>query len=173
MANVVTDFTKAPEQILLDLINNDNTSALTTAQVTLGTPSTSGGAENTSVTLTAVAGSGYSGSQTVTYNRVDIATVPGSRPTEFPVGSATKISDMLPQINAQYQINLTAADIVDATLPTFDGTPNEVKTFELVMAAGALVYLNQVTLSIHANDIPLTTVITNTALNGLTYVQPS
>lgn len=173
------DFTKLPRQILVDQINNDNTvnnAALTPAMLTFGVPAAATGASparNTDLTLTAVAGSGYTGSVTVHYNRVDISTVPGTRSTTFPKGTAANISDLVPSINAAYGINLQAEDYVDGALPTFTGTPNETHDFNLVAAANSLIWINQVTLTVHGNDIPLDQVVTNQTLNGLTYTQPA
>lgn len=172
----VLDFTKAPEQILLDQINNDNSSALTLQQVSFGLPTTTTGtspARDTQVTVSAVANEGYSGSVVVEYNRVNISTVPGARSTVFPKGSAVNISDLIPQINAAYQINLTTADYTDGPLPTFTGAPNEEHTFQLVISSDSLPFENSVTLTVKANDIPLSSVITTSTLNGLVYTQPA
>jgi hypothetical protein len=170
------DFTKAPEQILLDQINNDNTSALTLAQVSFGLPTTTTGgspARDTQVTVSSITGEGYSGSVVVEYNRVNISTVPGVRSTIFPKGSAVNISDLIPQINAAYQINLTTADYTDAPLPTFTGTPNEEHDFQLVISSDSLPFENSLTLTVKSNDIPLSSVITSATLNGLVYTQPA
>lgn len=183
MANIVTDFTKSAQQIIIDLVNNDNSLALTTAKVTFGAPTaaTVGGSvtRDTDLTLTAVAGSGYSGAATIHYNRVDLASVPGARSTVFPIGTAVNISDLIAEINAAYGINLSNTadtahkDYVDGPLPTFTGTANEQHQFQLAADADSLVWENSVQLTVQANDIPLSTAITNPTLNGLTYVQPA
>ena len=175
MADIVSDFTKDPKQIVLDLINNDNTSSLTLDLLDFGLPTVTTGASparDTTLTLTAKTGSGYTGSQTVLYNRVDLATIPGARSTVFQKGDATQISQLIPEINTAYSINLTAADYVDGALPTFTGAPNEQHDFQVVASEDSYVYKNSVTLTVKADDIPLSSVITNTTLNGLTYVQP-
>lgn len=172
----VLDFTKAPAQIVLDQINNDNASALTLQQVSFGLPTATTGtspARDTQVTVSAVAGEGYSGSVVVEYNRVNISTVPGVRSTVFPKGSAVNISDLIPQINAAYQINLTSADYTDGPLPTFSGTPNEEHDFQVVITSDSLPFENSVTLTVKANDIALSSVITTSTLNGLVYTQPA
>lgn len=172
----VLDFTKAPEQIVLDQINNDNSSALTLTQVSFGLPTAATGtspARDTDCTVSSIANEGYSGSVVVHYNRVDISTVPGSRSKIFPKGSAVNISDLVPQINAAYQINLTSADYTDAALPTFTGEPNEEHDFQLTISSDSLPFKNSVTLTVKANDIPLSSVITTATLNGLVYTQPS
>lgn len=173
----VSDFTKDPEQIVLDLINNDNTTTITEAQVTFGLPSAAPGETpplDTQLTLTAVALSGYTGSQTVTYNRVPFSTVPGSRSTTFALGAAVNISDLVTAINAAYQLNLQPADFVDGALPTFtDEEPGETLPFDLVAGEDSLVFSGTVSLLVQRNDIALSSVITTTALSGLVYTQPA
>jgi hypothetical protein len=173
------DFTKLPKDILVARINNDNVvnnAALTSAMLTFGLPTAATGGtatRNTDLSLTAVAGSGYTGSVTVHYNRVDLSTVPGSRSTVFPLGSASKISDLIPTINAAYVINMQPEDYVDGPLPTFTGQPNETHDFSLTANADSFVWINTLTLTVHGNDVPLSSVVTNQTLNGLTYTQPA
>jgi len=174
---MATDFTKAPEQIIIDLVNDKNPSlGLTTSLVTFGAPAVYSGTEarNTKLTLSAASGSGYSGDRDIFYNRVAITDVPGTRSLDYTVGNAVNVSDLIPEINARYGINLTAADYVDAVLPTFtDLQPNETKPFDLVIATGSLVFTGTLSLTLSRNDIPLTDAIPNNILDGLTYVQPT
>lgn len=170
------DFTKLPAEIVLDQINNDNSSSLTTAQVSFGIPTAATGTSpvrDTDLTVSAVPNQGYTGDVIVHYNRVDMATIPGTRSTTFPKGTATKISDLIPQINAAYQLNLQPEDYKDADLPTFSGAPNEKHDFQLSAGEDSLCFKNSVTLTVHADDIPLASVITNQTLNGLVYTQPA
>lgn len=173
MAN--RDFTKSAVQILIDQINEDNTSALTPALVTFGAVAVDGGGvRNSNISATAVGGSGYTGSVEFKYNRVDLASIPGSRSTEFQVGDATNLSDLIDEINVAYQLALTADDFVDAAIPAFPGEePHETQTINLVAKATSLIFRGQLTLTIDANDVPLSNVITTTTLNGLTYIQPA
>jgi hypothetical protein len=172
-----SDYTKSPEQILIDLINNDNTGAfpMTTALIGFGAPSVVDiGGRNTEVVATAKPGSGYTGSQTFHYNRVDMANIPGVRPTSFQKGDATNLSDLIAEINVAYGINLTVADFVDVALPTFDDAqPHETQNVVMAAAAGSLVWVGQLTLTIDANDIALSSVLTTTELNGLVYTPPA
>lgn len=165
-----SDYTKSSVQIVLDLINNDNGSALTAGTVNLSNPGAGGSGKNSSVVVTPQVGSGYIDDQTVFYNRVDIATVPGARSKVFQVGDATHVSDLIAEINTAYNINLGAADYVDALLPTFDGvTPHDTKTFDVVAAANSLVWTGTLTLTLNGNDVSLRDVITVTVLSGLVY----
>lgn len=170
------DFTKNPNQILLDQINNDNTSALTLAQISYGLPTAATGPTppaDTTITVISADGSGFTGSVNINYNRVDLSTIPGTRSTTFTLGDAVNVSDLIPEINTAYQINLTASDYEDAVLPTFTGTPDEMHDFQVAANADSVVYEGTVTLTVQGNDIPLSSVITTQTLTGLVYVQPA
>lgn len=171
MSNAVTDFTKLPLQILVDLINATNATALTTTDITFTAPTvTSAGAKNTAVTINAVALSGYTGTRDLTYDRVDLATIPGSRSNEFHLGSATTAHDLIPALNAAYQLNLQVSDIENDALPVFSGTdPMEKEPFVLRAKTGSYIFRGSLTLSIDGNDVDLATLITTTELNGLFY----
>lgn len=173
----MSDLTKAPDQIVLDLINTDNSTSLTLGLVDFGLPTVTAGenpAKNTTLTVTAKAGSGYTGSQVVEYNRVSLDTIPviAAKPATYQLGDATKIADLIEEINAMYGIKMVPADYVDGDLPTFEGLPNEEHTVQLVAAADSLIYIGSLVLTLKAADIELSSVITVTALNGLTYVAP-
>lgn len=172
----VTDFTQSPQQILVSLIGADNGLPLTTAMVSFGPPSATTGylpARNTTVKVSSVASQGYMGSQFITYNRVDLSTVPGVRNTVFLQGSAVMISDLLPAINSAYQINLSAADIVDGPLPVITGNaPLQQQPFTVTARSTALIWIKAVTLSMLENLVPLSNIFPTTALSGLTFVPP-
>jgi len=174
-----SDYTKSPEQILIDLINNDNAGAfpMTTALIEFAPATENTDAEATRdsiVVATAKAGSGYKGSQTFHYNRVDLANVPGTRPVAFQKGDATLVSELVEEINLAFGINLTAADYIDVELPVFAGDePHETGQVVLTAKEGSLVWIGSLTLTINANDIELSTVLTNTELNGLVYTPPA
>jgi len=169
-----SDFTKAPDQIVIDLINADNGTALTTALLQLGLPTAATGgspARNTELEVSAKAGSGYKGSVVVQYNRLQIQDFvkPGTFPDglNLPVGDAENFSDLIPEINTALGINLTAADYVDGPIGEWEGTPNESKVITIPIAADSLCFLGSLQLTLHAEDIELSSVITNLVLNGL------
>jgi hypothetical protein len=169
----VTDFTKLPNEILVELINFDNGTSLTPDSVTFGTPVVSGGVRNTQLVVTAKTGSFYTGSVTIQYNRVDLSTVPGVRSKSFVANGLTKISDLIPQINNAYQLNLQPEDFIDGPLPTFSGTtPNETLDFDLIAGPNSLIYNNKVTLQVVCGLLDLSVAIKNLVLNGLVYTQP-
>lgn len=170
-----SDYTKAPAQIVIDLINNDNSTSLTSSLIQLGLPTAATGGSpvrNTELEISAKAGSGYKGSVVVQYNRLQIqdfvkpATFPSG--LQLPVGDAVNYSDLIPEINTALGINLTAADYVDGAIGAWAGTPNETKSITITMNSDSLVYLGSLTLTLTSEDIDLSTVITNLVLNGLT-----
>lgn len=170
----ISDFTKSPEQIVLDLINHDNASILTLELVSLGLPNVTvdnANDRNTEIVVSSVEGGGYKGEVTVEYNRLQIQDfvpimVEGGA-LSLPVGDALRFSDMIPEINLALGINLTEADYVDGDIGEWAGTPNEVKEIVIPMSADSLVYIGSLTLSLEAEDIELASVITNMILNGL------
>ncbi len=167
---MASDFTKLPFDIIVDLINADNATSLVKADLTFSAITVLGsGNRNTQVTITAVGGSGYTGTRDLTYDRIDLATVPGSRSVTFPIGSATNAVDLIPAINAAYQLNLQVADYDNDPLPTFTGTPDETHPFTLNAKAGSYIFRGSVNLIISGNDVDLADAITVTELNGLTY----
>jgi hypothetical protein len=173
------DFTKAPAQILIDLINSANSASLVTALtpelVTFGAPVAQAGNANgdTNITMTAAAGSGYSGNVSLNYNRVPMSSIPGAKSTVYTQGSATKISDLIPEINATYGINLTADDYEDAALPVFPNQPHDSLPFTITAKSTSLVWEGSLTLTLDNNDVPLTSVITTLNLPGLVYTAPT
>jgi hypothetical protein len=173
------DLTLAPNACILALINRDNTSVvLPPAAVTFGLPSTATtGTKNTQVTVSAVAGSGYKGSQVVNYNRLhldsDVAT-PNAAVLTYSKGDAVNISDFLPEINASLRnVTILAADIVDGVIPTFTGTAGETHTATLTASEDSLRFIGSLTFTIKLDDIDLATVITTTNMDGLTYAAPA
>lgn len=179
------NLTLPPQEVICALINRTNVAvgaALTPSLVTFGLPSqSSGGTYNTDVTVTAVPGSGYTGMESINYNRLHLQTEiadpyaasGAGRNLEFVIGNAIKIADMVPQINARFGINLTAADFIDGDLPTFTGTANETHDVQVIANADSLCYRGSFTFSLKAEDLLLSEVIVEKVMNGLTYAPPA
>lgn len=164
-------FTKTSQEILLDLINQSQTpeSTLVSGDLSFGSASdnTGEGLGDTMLEVTATAQAApVTGSVVVTYNRVDIASVVGTKSVVFDVTTETNYSDLLTAINARYGINLATADIVDGPIPTATA---EGTSATLTIAAGALVFKGTLEITLDVPDVALSSVITNTELNGLTF----
>lgn len=167
----VSDFTQAGEKIVLDLVNEDNNSALALSVVDVALDSEAVPITKNSVaTITSKVGSGYSGSVSVEYNRLDIQDFVDLYYPEgmtLPQGVGETTHDFLDEINAGLAINLTPDDVADVALEAWEGIPNETQVVTAPIAAGSLVYIGNLVFTVDANDIPLDSVITVTVLDGL------
>lgn len=170
---VVTDFTKSPSEIIIQLINFDNGTTLTPTDLVFGNPKPVVGLRNTEVLATATQVSKYSGSVTLTYNRIDLATVPGVRSTNFEFASTVTIEALIALINSTYSINLTVDDYFPPALGGFVTTPpGESLPIEIIAKPNSLIFINKLSLTVYKSELQLSSVIINTVLNGLTYIQP-
>lgn len=147
--SLALDFTQPAASVLLAQINYDNDSQITPDQVRFEeVAGLSGDASglNTIVYVAATQGAQFEGMDYFKYNRIDISTVPGARALVFTRGSAVLLSDLLPQINAAWSLNLTKADIQDGILPaSLNSAP---VAFYMEMAPGSLLWINQVEIGV-------------------------
>jgi hypothetical protein len=144
------DFTQPAASVLLAQINHDNNTSVTSDQIRFGQlaalPADDASGLNAMVYVASLQGASFEGQEFIRYNRIDISTVPGQRSTQFTLGSALKVSQLLPQINAALALNLTVADIVDAALPFVEG--GAAAAFSLEIAASALLWCGSVAMSV-------------------------
>jgi hypothetical protein len=148
--SAVLDFTQPALSVLLAQINYDNNTTYTPDQIRVeqvaSLPAGNQYGLNSIVFIAATQGAQLEGQDFFRYNRIDISTVPGERTTQFTLGSALYLSDLLSQINTIWSLNLTAADIVDGLLPaSIDGNP---VSLIMQITAGSLLWLNQVEISV-------------------------
>lgn len=178
---MVTDYTRDEESILIALIREKNPGQLLTgALVTFGFPNvhtpTPQRQRNTVIVATSVPGRMYTGSQAFYYNRVDISKFPDPRladQTVFIVTDETKLSDLLPAINARYRINLTPDKIIDVNIPDFVSEGKDETQIELRPAPSSKVFIESLMLTVRADLIPLSSVIVQGTMDGLTYQAPA
>jgi hypothetical protein len=165
---MATDFTKMPLEILVDLINLANGSALTTADVSFSPPTAlTGASRNTGLTITAKPGGMYSGSRDVTYNRVDMGMIPGLRSTEFTVNPSWRyMHDLVPAINAAYNLNLQPEDYYDDQLPDFSDYTLNNHNFLLRAQPGSYIYTNMLVLTAVGGKTLISDYLTQNLLSG-------
>ena len=170
---IITDFKKLPKQIIVDLINYDNDTNLVEELLTFGIPVVTTTPFNTSLVVSSVPDSNYIGSVTLKYDRIDIATLLGSKSINIPVGSSTKVSELIPTINDRFGINLTPDDYVDRDLPTLAlNDVNEIKSFNITISPNSLIFIKELNLYAVSSEILLSSVITRIVLDGLIYTEP-
>lgn len=172
---IVIDFTKTDVEILSALLNARVPGlTLIPTLLTHGVPEVnSTNNRNTKITITGVANSGYTGTATPEYNRVALSVVPGVRDIVFPKGDAVNISELIPEINARFSINLTANDYTDGPLPALTGSANEEVEFTLTAKAGSLIYNGSVVLKIAGGELDLAVLFADPVLDGLDYAPPA
>lgn len=100
--------------LLLSKVNSIFRTNLKTTDVNLSLPlnniNISQPARNTTVTLTYRINTTSHGRKTISYDRLHVSKIP---PITITKGTATKISDLLEQINSKYNLSLTIHDIID------------------------------------------------------------
>lgn len=172
MSQHISDFTKSPVDIVVDLINHDNPGANLTADMfTLGLPTVSSGGEaegrNTDLTITGVQEAGVVGSTTVYYNRLNLSEFITDSEYVIPLESKTTVADLILHLNADLGVNITPSDFVEADLPEFMGTPGEERDVTIVFNPDSLVWVGNVTVTVRGEDVNINTLISNVRLNGL------
>lgn len=170
MVDHVSDFTQPEDKIILDLVNHDNGTNLSTEQVELTSVTQTDAPGNVQALLTSKVGSGYSGDDLVQYQRLNIQDF---MDLYFPdglvvqQGDAVNVSDLLGDINIALGTNIQAVNIVDAPIEGWTGEAGEKLTVELAIKAVSAVYYGVGTFQIDGNDIPLSSAISQKTLSGL------
>lgn len=168
------DYTLSPEQLVINLINNDNGTTFKLKELIFGIPVlTENTKHNSKVLVSAAKDSYFTGQTTLRYNRVDISSLAIGKSIVFGIEDEVRLSDIIAAINTRFNIALTPVDYIDALLPEIGVEPNERYDIDLVMADTSLVFINKLTLKVEvANQILLSVVLFNPVLNGLVYTKP-
>lgn len=107
--------TGSAQTAIVTALNREYGLALKVEQLTFGVPrALSGGDFNSEIALTAKPSSGYSGSKTFRYNRLDVAAVVTATVDDSKVKAMAGAADTLAYlalINSTFSLNLTAADL--------------------------------------------------------------
>lgn len=165
------DYTKSVPEVLLAHVKSKNPSLLlTAAQVTFS--AVTGTGANVSVVMAAMAGSGYTGSKTLTYGRLNIASVFGLSAPSIELGDHTLISQAIAVLNTTHGLNLVAGvDYTDAAVPVFDGTPNESQVFTLTILEASPLFHGTVEVTLTTGEIPLADAVSEPDLGPLPDVE--
>jgi hypothetical protein len=171
-----SDLTQTGQTLVYGLINAANPSlpngALSATNTTLGVPAGTGTTPNTSVTVTAIANQGYTGSVTVKYTRLDIQNdvfsvlAPGGATVVNTNAAMQTVSDVVTAINAAYSINLQPSDVSNGSTALV--LTNDAGTCQIDIAPGSLTYTGTLSVSITQQQVALSQAVTTTNLNGLT-----
>lgn len=170
-----SDLTQTGEALLYSLVNAANPSlqngALSSANVTLAAPAATGSTPNTSVALSAITDHGYSGTISVSYNRLAIDTqvfnvlAPGGATVVNSGGTMVTVSDVVAAINSAYAINLQAEDVSNGS--TALSLTANAGSCTIQVAAGSYTYTGSLNVTITGEQVALSSAITTTSLPGL------
>jgi hypothetical protein len=150
------DYTKSGPQLLTDLINLNNGTFFVPANLSFSAPTSySNEAEpekNTSVVVTGNSSTRFKGPKPVYYRRLDLDIQINERPRDFTIKASGVINWplLLTQVNARYNLGLTASDVVFADAEPLTGETD----VALTAAAGSLTYVGagQLSLTPEADD---------------------
>lgn len=121
---------KTAIQNILDLVNGKNVGLnLTEAQVTVGVPSVFSEAENprnSQVTLTAVVGSGYTGTKTIKYTRLGVGQSVVTLPERVYVVGAETEAEIKTAVATALNLVESEIEVSALTLPVDSSTPGQV-----------------------------------------------
>ena len=168
----VSNFTQAGDKIVLDMINEDNSSFFTLGTVSVARGVDAPVTKNSTALVTALPGSGYSGDVHVEYDRLQLQDFADlyfpENGLQIQLGDATSVADLIDEINTALGINLVQdVDVADQAIEPWEGIPNETQEVVVPVLASSMVYLGSLTFTLDGNDIPLDSVITTSVLSGL------
>jgi hypothetical protein len=171
------DSTKSAINNLLALVNAANTGqTLLSSQVTAGSATAQaadGQGRNTQVTLTAVAGQGYTGSQTYTYTRRGLNDSVVSPVDSYTATIGVTAAALVTALCTQLGLVASEIHLEDPANPgvALSGALNaQQASLNLVSAAGSLLYVDAssqaIAMTWNEPTVALATATPNTALSG-------
>ena len=174
----ITDYKKLPLEILFDLINHEHGTNLSTVQVTIDTPEIV--VDNkSSIVVRAVPQSGYSGQQTLQYNRVPLSALTALEAEQtIAVADVTTYQEILDKFNAKYGVNITPDDViidgVESNLAITDYEQPEGPVVDILVKAkaGSYVWHGETTFKLRSTVMLLSDVLPIIDLNGLWLPHP-
>lgn len=165
---------------VIDLINDANQTALTPAEIALGTPAEFVDGEglndrNTQIEISAVPGSGYTDSVMVRYYRLDLEVLKGARVLEYVKSEASTLESFIDSATTQLAVIEDQVEMVDGEgavltdLPVLGGVE---AVFTLRAKADSLTYFGETTITLKPQPVTETPVedeITQQDMNGFDY----
>lgn len=141
------DITKTAKEILFDKLNFVNGLNLKAIDFDLSVPVALtpavllGHTYNTKITCTPTLDSRYYGSRDIFYSRLDISDVLANPNIEILPGIATKLSEIIPQINTAYGIELKPEDYFEQDIPAFDSAnPTAIRRVSVAIKTTSLLF---------------------------------
>lgn len=165
----------AKDQVLA-LINDETGLSLTFDQIEFGTPIAATGenpTRDTEMVISGIHNSGYKGSTTIFYNRIDLSEFSTLIMDELilQIEGTPTLELILSAFNALFKSNLQLEDLRDdMTIPTdIEGGVS----FEIFASADSFAYRGSITMTLQPADVDIDQAIENKMLNGLTLNAPT
>jgi len=164
---------KGAAKNVIDLINATNGSALTSAEIALGQPAEWTDPEgintrNTSLTISAVPDSGYTGTVEVRYHRLDLASLASGKTLSYTKSDTSTLQTLLESVATQLGVVEEAVKLdVDAMPVVPEG--NESVTINIVSRTDSLLYVGMAPVTVYPMppvDINVNDEITTQDLDG-------
>jgi len=170
---------KSAVKNMIDLINFDNSTALTSAEITLGAPSEFIDGEglndrNSQVTVSAVPASGYSDSVDIRYYRLDLDQLRGVRVLEHTKTEATTVQSIIDAISTTVDLIETELELLDENgvvlnaLVPLDGP----KAYSIRAVAASLCYIGEMEVTVNpivVPEVPVGDEVQTTDMSGFDY----
>lgn len=177
------NITKSASQNLMDLINSDNGTALTEAEISFGVPAEfddgNGGAtndRNSQVEVSAVEGGGYTDSVTIRYYRLDLDILKGALVLERTLSDTSTLTTVRDAMATTVGLIKEEVKLVDdqgadlAELPTI--AEGETATVYLAALSDSYCYIGQTAVTLHPKapeETPVGDEVTTTDASGFDY----
>ena len=143
---------KAPDLVLVDMINAHFQSNAQRSDFTFGTPLLNDNPFiNTQMAVTVNSGPLFGRLTEVYYNRLDLQTLLTDRNISLPEGNYSTVADLLPVIEQNYNITIGSNDIVPSSIEdaTTESGPTSIRV-RMVATGGSIAYygVGDVTVSV-------------------------
>lgn len=163
------DIEKSALDNVIDLINATNGTSLTDAVIEIGAPAVWTDPEglntrNTELTVTAKAGSGYTGSVPVRFTRLDLAGFPGAGELEYALTGEDTVGDILSAIATQLGVLEEAVELDVEEVPTVE--EGETTTITIRATGESLLYVGEASITVFPHTTDLNEEITESDLDG-------
>ena len=169
------DISMLSKDQVLALINQSSGLSLTFDQVEFDVPIAATGEtpeRNTELVITGKFNSGFKGTATIHYNRIDLNEFLTLSPLPvIQIEGEPTVEKILDYFNTLYGANLQVEDVRDdLVMPV---TLDEAEPFILSAAAGSYAYRGSVELTIQPADIDIDAAIADKMLDGLYLIEPT
>lgn len=165
----VCPLAKTGKELILELVNAENSSAITEEQLVFGNPEATDAEQNTKLNLAAAADAPWNSFVDVNYDRLDLSTLFHGERAEVSVPKAATPADIICHLNYTYG---TRFDVNEFTVtPVEDGELPELYKVEAL--ANNLAYSGTFDVFVDLERMPLSARILKTDLNGFMYEDPS